>query len=86
MSIANGFAALLIIVLVNWLTFTRVHPVLFMLNGALAIVVACYMADIINSGVTNHLTVTISVVFIIFGLVNIFLAFRYMFKKADQIG
>ena len=76
-----GMVSFLPFILLGIITFKWPNPVFYMLNGGISIIVAYYMADIINAGVTTNLTIAYSLAFIMYGLVNEALAFITMFTR-----
>ncbi len=79
-----GIAAFLPLVFFGIITFFRPNPVFYMLNGGISIIVAYYIADIINAGATTNLTIAYSLAFIMYGLVNEALAFITLFRGKEN--
>jgi len=74
-----GVAVLAFIVIAFW----RMHPVLFMFAGGMALISACYMADIVSGGVTDNLSISASLSMIGLGLTLIAFAFLTTFRSKE---
>ena len=69
----------------GFITFWKLHPVLFMFNGGISLILACYMAEIVSGGTTTNLSITYSLAMICYGFANVGFAFLMMFKSGDRI-
>jgi len=67
--------AFLFLVLLLGLAFWRLHPVIFMLAAAYSYVMACYMPEVINGGVTDNVSMT--AILIMIGLTITLIGFAY---------
>ena len=75
-----GYVQFMPLVFLSFLAFWRMHPVLFMFNGGIAMITAFYIPDIINSGVTDNLGIAVALGMMGYSLVCFAFAFKLMFS------
>lgn len=80
----TGMIQLAPLVIFSALSFWRMHPVLFMFCGGVAVITGCYIPDIINGGVTDNLSLTAGLAMMFYGMVCFAFAFKTMFYPADN--
>lgn len=80
----EGIPLLIPLILLSALAFWRLHPVLFMCLGGIAIIYGCYMPDILTGSVTNNLSLAISLMTFMYSLVCVAFAFKTMFIRRQK--
>ena len=80
MAIMTGCAFAFFVGIALW----RRDTTLYMFAGGVSIITACYMAEILNGGVTNNISITASLVTLGLGLVLIAYSFMLMFSERKE--
>lgn len=79
----TGLIKLLPLLSFSVLAFWRGHPVIYMYTAGIAIITGCYIPDILNGGVTDSLSLTVSLCFIGYALICLAFAFFMMFRSKE---
>ena len=81
-AIMTGCAIVFFFMIPLW----RKHPVFFMLAGGFGMITACYMAEVLNRGITNNISIAASLMMICFSLVFWGFGFAYMYISDNKPG
>lgn len=75
-----GIIMLMPLIIFSVLAFWKLNTVLFMISGAVALMTGCYAADIVTGGMTDELSITISLSLFTLWLICWSLSFWAMFR------
>lgn len=78
----SGILKLMPVVLLLVIALWRMHPVIFQMVGGFLMVVAMYMPDILNDGVTDEISLASALVMMMFGWLCLAMAFGTLLRRA----